>query len=82
MLDTSHPDILYLREQRCEDLIFSKPEGFREQINLENTSLVGIVTKLWAGGSRVRFRTGTEVFISKTSRLALGTTYSDTSANE
>jgi len=33
ILDTYHPDTLYLPEQGCEDpwLLFWKPKGFREQ---------------------------------------------------
>jgi len=33
ILDTCHPDSLYLREQGCEDpwLLFWKPKGVREQ---------------------------------------------------
>jgi hypothetical protein len=40
ILDTYHPDTLYLREQGCEDSgYFSKPKGVRAQKSLGDTGL-------------------------------------------
>ena len=41
IFDTYHPDILYLREQGCEDpwLFFEAKRGLREKKSLGNTAV-------------------------------------------
>jgi hypothetical protein len=43
ILDTYHPDAIYLREQGCD--YFSKPKGIREQNRLGNNGLLHSLEK-------------------------------------